>query len=83
MNNYLTIGETTFNVAAMTHWDAEKFKATYRGKVSFDIDNAWVRITERQRALGLLKKEDSKTTAPEPVAKDVAARKNSGKSKRA
>ena len=46
---YLKIGNTEFNVDAMSEWTKEKFKQVYKGLLTQDLDLVWDAI-EKERA---------------------------------
>lgn len=52
--NKLLIGSTTFeHIPHFQTWTEEKFIETYKGKVSFDLKDAWIQIQDRLEELGI------------------------------
>ena len=45
---FLKIGNTEFNVDAMSEWTKEKFKQVYKGLLTQDLDLVWEAI-EKER----------------------------------
>lgn len=60
MNEFVRINNTDFNAACFVGWDKKKFIEEYKGKVSFDLSNAWLRILQKQKELGLYGKGKKK-----------------------
>lgn len=47
---YLKIGNTEFNVDAMSEWTKEKFKQLYKGLLTQDLDLVWDAIEKERTA---------------------------------